>query len=374
MVSFSAFTEPFWMALDAGWFRIPRNWNKRRRRRTETVWEKDWVSIFGVQWAKISLVTGKKAHKTCSVLIVLSDSDTCSHGRHRHCKQLNSSIGIPLPKANKHFGYTSHAHISLKQSSNHLTSLYHINSNSYSARKRLIMDWRGFCCTHTIMELLAQLTSYTGGKKGPMNSETRATAANISCHHCSASILPAWIPKCNSAFQKVEKQWWGLKVFVSTTCCQCRAARAEEAPPLGLDTCLDTTRKKLNWGACWAESIFYHYSDKLRTFLHGGSTGQASSSTVYNNDSSRSSWRSPVTWSRAMQQQHGCRGTGKNLAQLRNVGPTTCAQLAQSCSQTCPWLWCPPSMWDCHRVATGRFGNWCAPFHLPKWLPRKTAA
>lgn len=147
MVPFSAFTEPFWMALDAGWFRIPRNWNKRRK--TETVREKDWVSIFGVQWAKISLVTGKKAHKTCSVLNVLPYSATCSQCRHGHWKQLNSSIGIPSPKANWHFGCSSYAHhIRLKQSSNHLPSLHHINSNSYSARKRLTTNWSWISCTH----------------------------------------------------------------------------------------------------------------------------------------------------------------------------------------------------------------------------------
>lgn len=232
-----------------------------------------------------------------------------------------------------------------------------------------------------IMELLALLTSYhtLGEKKRFMCGETRATAANISCHHCSASILPAWIPKCNSAFQKAEKQWQGLMVFVPTPCCQCRAARAQAAPPLGLDTPW-YHQNKLNWGARWVGSTFYHYTDKLRTLLHGGSTRQASSYTVHSNDSS-SSWKrssgehlKPHHLIRAMQHQDGRRETGTGLAQPRNVGPTTCAQLAQPCSQTHPWLWCPLSSWDCHRAATGRFGSFCAPLHLPEQLPRKTAA
>lgn len=246
MVPFSAFTEPFWMALDAGWFRIPRNWNKRRK--TETVREKDWVSIFGVQWAKISLVTGKKAHKTCSVLNVLPYSATCSQCRHGHWKQLNSSIGIPSPKANWHFGCSSYAHhIRLKQSSNHLPSLHHINSNSYSARKRLTTNWSWISCTH-MHDYEATCTAYLvhWEKKKDLCTvkpeqllQTSAVTTALAASHLHG------FPSATVLSRRLKNSDGGLMFFVSRPCCKCRAARAEAAPPLGLDTCLDTTR--INW-------------------------------------------------------------------------------------------------------------------------------
>lgn len=138
-------------------------------------------------------------------------------------------------------------------------------------------------------------------------------------------------------------------------------------------------QNKSNWGARWAESIFYHYTDKLRTLLDGGSTGQASSSTVYNNDSSSSSHSSSGEHLRREIQSHAAPG---QMQRHRHKPGTAQEGWSHHVCPACPamqpdlplWLWCPPSTRDCHRVTTGRFGSWCAPFHLPEWLPRKTAA